>query len=59
MNQKLLYRVCEVAEFLSLSRSKTYELLRSGTIRCVRIDGSLRVRGVDVQTYVDSLTEAA
>ena len=33
MNQKLLYRVCEVAEFLSLSRSKTYELVRSGAIR--------------------------
>ena len=59
MNQKLLYRVFEVAEFLSLSRSKTYELIRSGAIPCVRIDGSLRVRGVDVQAYVDTLTAAA
>ena len=59
MNQKLLYRVCEVAQFLSLSRSKTYELIRSGAIPCVRIDGSLRVRGADVQTYVDELTAAA
>jgi excisionase family DNA binding protein len=59
MNQKLLYRVREVAEFLSLSRSKTYELIRSGAIRGVRVDGSLRVRGVDVQAYVDSLSGVA
>jgi excisionase family DNA binding protein len=59
MNEKLLYRVREVAEHLSLSRSKTYELIRSGSVRAVRIDGSLRVRGVDLKEYVDSLTEAA
>jgi predicted DNA-binding transcriptional regulator AlpA len=30
MNDKLLYRIPEVAEHLSISRSKVYELLKVG-----------------------------
>ena len=30
MNDKLLYRIPELAEHLSISRSKVYELLKSG-----------------------------
>jgi len=58
MEEKLLYRVSEVAAFLSLSRSKTYELVRSGRLPSVRIDGSRRVRGTDVLAYVDHLSAA-
>jgi hypothetical protein len=36
MNNKLLYRIPEVAEHLSISRSKVYELLKSGELRSVR-----------------------
>lgn len=59
MDEKLLYRVTEVAHYLSLSRSKTYELVRAGHLPCVRIDGVLRVRGADVVAYVESLRVAA
>jgi excisionase family DNA binding protein len=58
MNEKLLYRIGEVAHYLSLSRSKTYELVRAGHIPSVRIDGVRRVRGADVVAYVESLRAA-
>lgn len=57
MNEKLLYRVAEVAAFLSLSRTKVYELVRSGALPSVRIDGARRVRGQDVQAFVDALQQ--
>jgi excisionase family DNA binding protein len=55
MNDRLLYRIPEVAQFLSLGRSKVYELMRSGALPSVRIDGSRRIRGCDVMAFVDSL----
>ena len=55
MNDKLLYRIPEVAEHLSISRSKVYELLKSGELRSVHIDRSRLVRARDLQAYVDSL----
>jgi len=33
MNDKLLYRIPEVVGILNVSRSKVYELLRSGQLR--------------------------
>ena len=41
MNDKLLYRIPEVAEHLSISRSKVYELLKSGELRSVPTTGAL------------------
>ena len=32
MNEKLLYRIPEVASYLNVSRSKVYELLESGEL---------------------------
>ena len=55
MNEKLLYRVNEVAAGLSLSRSTVYELVRSGVLPSVRIGGSRRIRGEDLARYVESL----
>lgn len=59
MDDKMLYRVREVAEYLSLSRSKVYALMQSGALPSVRIDGSRRVRGEDLRAFVDSLTATA
>ncbi len=59
MDDKLLYRVHEAAEFLSLSRAKVYQLVRSGAIPSVRIDGSRRIRGEDLRAFVTALTEVA
>jgi hypothetical protein len=36
---RLLYRVTDAAEALSLSRAKVYEPITSGALRSVRIDG--------------------
>jgi excisionase family DNA binding protein len=38
MEDRLLYRVPEVAVFLNISRSKVYELLGSGDLPSVKID---------------------
>ncbi len=40
---RLLYRVSDAALALSLSRAKVYELINSGALRSVRIDGARRI----------------
>jgi excisionase family DNA binding protein len=59
MTDKLLYRVPEAATHLSLSRAKVYELIRSGVLTSVRIDGSRRIKGEDLRAFVASLGQAA
>lgn len=51
----LLLKVPEAAEVLRLSRAKVYELIKSGALPSVRIDGARRVRVSDLRAYVDSL----
>ncbi|GEP32267.1 hypothetical protein NSZ01_00350 [Nocardioides szechwanensis] len=58
MNHKLLYRIPEVVAFLNISRSKVYELLRSGTLPSVHIDRTRLVRHEDLVAYVESLPMA-
>jgi len=41
---RLLLTVPEAAEALAISRSKLYELLASGAIASIRIDGSRRIQ---------------
>ncbi len=59
VEDRLLYRVTEVAAFLNVSRSKVYELLASGALRSVKIDRTRLVRGSDLRDYVDSLRPVA
>lgn len=59
MEDRLLYRVTEVAAFLNVSRSKVYELLASGDISSVKIDRTRLVRGSDLSNYVESLKPVA
>jgi len=56
---RLLYRVTEAAAMLSLSRAKVYELINSGALRSVRIDGARRIKAADLQAFVASLGEEA
>jgi excisionase family DNA binding protein len=56
---RLLYRVSEAAIALGLSRAKVYELISSGALRAVRIDGARRIRAADLEAYVASLGEDA
>ena len=55
LEDRLLYRVTEVAVFLNLSRSKVYELLGFGALPSVKIDRTRLVRGSDLRRYVESL----
>ena len=59
MDQRLLYRVPEVAVILNISRSKVYELLGSGALPSVKIDRTRLVRGSDLRQYVESLRPVA
>jgi excisionase family DNA binding protein len=59
LEDRLLYRVTEVAVFLNVSRPKVYELLGSGALPSVRIDRTRLVRGSDLRHYVDSLRPVA
>jgi excisionase family DNA binding protein len=56
---RLLYRVGEAAAALGLSRAKVYELISSGALRSVRIDGARRIKASDLEAYVASLGEDA
>ena len=47
-----LLTVGEVALFLRLNQSSVYRLVRSGKLTCVRIGRAIRVRPVDLATFV-------
>jgi excisionase family DNA binding protein len=47
--------VPEAAEALAISRSKLYELLASGAIVSIRIDGSRRIPLTTLEEYVSKL----
>ena len=52
MNDKLLYRIPEVAEHLGISRSKVYELVRSAELRYVHVNRSRLGRAVTFRRTV-------
>ena len=56
---RLLLTVPEAAKALAISRSKLYELIASGALRSVRIDGSRRVPLDSLTSYVNHLMEEA
>lgn len=52
---RVLYRVEEAAELLSVSRNRIYELIRSNQLRTVRVGGSRRVPARSLDEYVARL----
>ena len=56
---RLLLTVPEAAKALAISRSKLYELIASGVLHAVRIDGSRRVPLTSLTAYVNTLMEEA
>jgi excisionase family DNA binding protein len=51
---KAFYRVSEVGEILNLGRTKTYQLIRSGAIPSVKIDGNIRVPAKPLHDWIDA-----
>jgi excisionase family DNA binding protein len=56
---RLLYRISEAAVALGLSKAKVYELINSGAIEAVRIDGARRIRAADLEAFVAELGKDA
>jgi excisionase family DNA binding protein len=52
---RALYRIDDAAALLSISRSRVYELVRSGQLRTVMVGRSRRVPARAVDDYVDHL----
>lgn len=55
----LLYRVTDVAETLSISRAKMYELIAAGSLPSVRLDGCRRIRHQDLLQFIARLGSVA
>lgn len=54
MSERLLLRVEEVAEMLSLGRSKTYQLIASGVLPGVRLGRCVRVPADSLRRWLES-----
>ena len=52
---RLMYRVEEAAELLSLSRDRIYQLIRSNQLRSVQVGGSRRIPARALEDYVARL----
>ncbi len=59
MHDRLLYRIPEAAEVLGISRSRIYELVRSGDLHGVRVGASLRIPRQELEDFTARLMEAA
>ncbi len=55
---KLLLTPNEAATALGIGRSKVYELMRTGTLRSIRIDSCRRVATEDLTALVERLRSA-
>ena len=51
--QKLLVSIPEAGRILGISRSKFYDLLRSGNVPSVYIGRSRRIRIKDLESFID------
>lgn len=54
MTERLLLRVEEAAEMLSLGRSKTYALVASGDLPSVRIGKARRIHIDDLRAWIEA-----
>jgi excisionase family DNA binding protein len=52
---RVLYRIEEAAQLLSVSKSRVYELIRSGQLRTVKVGKSHRVPARSLDEYVAML----
>lgn len=52
----LLVKVPEAAAQLGISRAKLYELIASGALPSVKLDGCRRLRMDDLRAFVDGLS---
>jgi excisionase family DNA binding protein len=58
MSEVLLLTVTEAAHRIGLGRTVTYDLIRRGELRSLKIGGSRRVATADIEEFVNRLREA-
>jgi excisionase family DNA binding protein len=57
MSEVLLLTVTETARRIGLGRTVTYDLIRRGELRSLKIGGSRRVAAADIEEFVLRLRE--
>ena len=57
MEDRLLYRVPEVAVILNISRSKVYELIRSGELRAKKLGSKTLILAEDANAFLANLPD--
>ena len=57
VNERLLYRVEEVAEMLSLGRSKTYQMVATGALPSVRLGRCVRIPANVLRQWIEEQFE--
>ena len=57
MSNPLLLTVTEAAQRIRLGRSFTYDLIRRGELRSVKIGGARRVLAADLEEFVQRLRD--
>ncbi|MCK4782874.1 MAG: helix-turn-helix domain-containing protein [Desulfobacteraceae bacterium] len=55
--RKRLLTARDIAYLMQISKSKAYDLMRSGEIPAVRIGRSIRVREEDIDQYIEDHLE--
>jgi excisionase family DNA binding protein len=58
-SDRLLLRVSEAAEMLSVARSKAYAMVQTGELPSVRLGKSVRIPVRSLNEYVERKTEEA
>ena len=59
MNDKMLLTIREAAQRIGLGRTFTYDLIRRGELRSVKIGGARRVAVADLEEFVGRLRSEA
>ena len=54
MQYKPLYTTKEAAEVLATSRNAVYEMLKAGMIPYLRLNGSMKIRGTDLERFIET-----
>jgi len=57
LNGPLLLTINQVAALLNLGRTKTYEIVRSGKIKSLKVGSRRLIRPEDVEIYVKRIAE--
>jgi excisionase family DNA binding protein len=57
LNSPLLLTINQVAALLNLGRTKTYEIVRSGKIKSLKVGSRRLIRPEDVEIYVKKIAE--